>query len=169
MVAEVVIERAGLVLRPPRLADAAEWLAGEDDEIVRWFEFPRPSTLTDVERAIERWDQSWKHDGPVRCWAVCDPPTGAIAGGVELTRLNETDVNLSYWVFKPWRGRGIATRAAVLALEYAMSDMHASLAVMKVLEGNTFSLALAHTVGGQRVGTMASDAGGTFVVFHRAL
>jgi ribosomal-protein-serine acetyltransferase len=165
----VVIEKAGLVLRPPSPADAREWLAGEDDEMVRWFEFPRRSTLEDVERAIESWTESWRLGGPVRCWAVCDAKTAALVGGVELRRPNETDVNLSYWVSKPWRQSGIATRAVVLALEYARFEMHASRAVIKVLEGNVPSLALAERLGAQRVGTMPSDAGGTFVVFHRAL
>jgi RimJ/RimL family protein N-acetyltransferase len=165
---EPVIEKDGLVLRPPRLADANEWLAGEDDEIARWFEFPRRSTIDDTTRAIERWRESWRTDGPVRCWAVCDATTGAIMGGVELSRLDETAVNLSYWVFAPWRRRGVATRAVTLALDYAATAMRVSRVVMKVLEGNAASIALAKRLGAQLVGTTASDAGGTFLVFHRA-
>jgi hypothetical protein len=58
-----------------RGSDALEWLAGEDDELARWFEFPRRSTLEDVVRAIERWNESWRRDGPVRCWAICEATT----------------------------------------------------------------------------------------------
>lgn len=118
----MIIDGGRLRCRPPTTADAREWLAGEDDEIARWFEFPRRSTLEDGERAIERWSESWRLDGPVRCWAICDVATAAIVGGVELQRLDEHDVNLSYFVFAAWRGRGIATRAAELALDDAATE-----------------------------------------------
>ena len=45
----------GCVLRPLTGDDAVAWLAGEDDEQRRWFQFPRPSQLDDVHAAIERW------------------------------------------------------------------------------------------------------------------
>lgn len=162
-----VLEDDMLLLRPPTLADAREWLAGEDDEMARWFEFPRRSTLEDVERAIRRWSESWSMGGPVRCWAICDRGSGAIVGGVELQRLGEDDVNLSYWVAAAWRGRGIATRAAQLALEYAATI--GTRAVLKIVDGNAASVAVAKHLGAELVGTAASDAGGTFLVFHRAL
>lgn len=158
-----------LELRPLTLADAREWLAGEDDDVARWFEFPRRSTEPDVVRAIEQWSESWRLGGPVRYWAICDTATAAIAGGVEVRRLDQHDVNLSYVVFAPWRRRGIATRAAELALGYAATEMHAARAVIKVLEGNAASLAVARHLNAQLAGTMPSDAGGTFLVFHRAL
>lgn len=165
----MVIDSDTLRLRPPAIADAREWLAGEDDEVARWFEFPRRSTLDDVQRAIEGWNESWRIGGPVRCWAICDRVTGAITGGVELRQLDEHDINLSYWVFASWRRRGIATRGAELALEYAATSMQASRAVIKVLDGNIASLAVARQLNAQFVGTRPSDAGGTFLVFHRAL
>jgi len=156
-------------LRPPTIADANEWLAGEDDELVRWFEFPRRSTHEDVVRAIEAWADSWHAGGPVRCWAICDVATSAIAGGVELRQLELNDVNLSYFVFAQWRRRGIATRAAELALHYAATSMHASRAVIKVLEGNEASLGVVRHLDASFVGTTPSDASGTFRVFHRSL
>jgi RimJ/RimL family protein N-acetyltransferase len=158
-----------VTLRPPTLADAAEWLAGEDDEIARWFEWARRSTLDDVTRAMQSWTESWQTGGPVRCWAIIDVATNAIAGGVELHRLDANDVNLSYWVFAPWRRRGIATRACELALDYAANEMRASRAVIKVLEGNAASLAVVRRLAAQPAGTTPSDGGETFLVFHRAL
>jgi len=165
----MVIDSDTLRLRPPTVADAREWLAGEDDEMARWFEFPRRSTLEDVERAIERWSESWRLDGEVRCWAICDAATGAIVGGVDLQRIDQHDVSLAYWVAVAWRRQGIATRAAELALGYAATVMHASRAVIKVLVGNTPSIAVAKHLNARLVGTMRSDAGGTFLIFHRAL
>lgn len=165
----MVIDSGTLRLRPPTLADAREWLAGEDDEVVRWFEFPRRSTEEDVARAIERWSESWRDLGPVRCWAICDLATTAIVGGVEVHRLDERDVNLSYFVFAPWRRRGIAAQATRLALDYAARAMGASRAIIKVLEDNVASLALVRRLGAQLAGKVPSDAGGTFLVHHLEL
>lgn len=165
----MVIDSDPLQLRPPTAADAREWLTGEDDEVARWFEFPRRSTQEDVEQAIERWTESWRLEGPVRCWAVCDSASRALVGGVELRRLDPHDVNLSYWVSAAWRRRGIATRAANLALGYAATTMLASRAVLRILDGNVASLAVAKHLNARLVGVSSSDAGGTFLVFHRAL
>jgi len=112
---------------------------------------------------------SWRVGGPVRSWAICDVASAAIVGSVELQRLDEHDVNLSYSVFPPWRRRGIGTRAAELALEYAATTMAASRAIIKVLEGNVASIAVARHLGARLVDTSPSDAGGTFLVFHRQL
>jgi RimJ/RimL family protein N-acetyltransferase len=157
------------VLRPPTADDAAEWLAGEDDEIVRWFEFPRRSTQDDFLRAVQVWSEAWRTGGAVRCWAVVDTATSAIAGGVEVQRLDDRDVNLSYWVCPAWRRRGIATRAAELALVYAAANLGAARAIIKVLEDNAPSIAVARRLGAQLVGTTPSDTGATMLVFHRAI
>jgi RimJ/RimL family protein N-acetyltransferase len=135
--------------------------------VARWFEFPRRSTRDDVLRAIERWSDSWRLGGSVRNWAICDGAT--IVGGVELRQLEGGDVNLSYLVFAPWRRRGIATRAAELALGYAARVMRAPRAVIKVLDGNVASIAVARSLGAQLVSAVPSIAGGTFLVFHRDL
>jgi RimJ/RimL family protein N-acetyltransferase len=160
-------------LRPLTADDAAEWLAGEDEELIRGFESPRPSTREDVIRAIEGWTESWRTSGPVRHWAICDIAGSSILGGVELRRLDgpdvNPDVNLSYVVFPPARRRGIATRAARLALDHAAAEMGARAAVIKVLEGNLASLGVARRLGAVEVGRTPSDAGGTFVVFRLEL
>src|SRR5947208_14016172 len=101
-----VLEDDVVRLRPLSLDDVDDWLAGEDDEMIRWFEFPRPSTRDDVTRAIGRWQESWASNGPVRQWGVCDRLTRRILGGVELRDLGDWQVNLSYVVFPPFRRAG---------------------------------------------------------------
>ena len=44
-----------IALRRLSESDVDAWLAGEDDEQIRWFEFPRAATRADVERAIAAW------------------------------------------------------------------------------------------------------------------
>jgi RimJ/RimL family protein N-acetyltransferase len=153
-------------LRQLTLADVDEWLAGEDDEQIRGFEFPRPATRADVERAITAWQESWASAGPVRNWGVCLRATGAIAGGVELRVLDDASLNLSYVVFPACRGRGVATRAARLAFGYARRELDASNAVIKVLEGNVASLGVARELGAVEAGRETSEAGGSLIVFR---
>ena len=53
---------AGVRLRVLELSDAAAWLAGEDEEQLKWFQMPAAS-LQDVERAIEGWQDGWRDGG----------------------------------------------------------------------------------------------------------
>ncbi len=158
-----------ITLRRLTLADVDEWLAGEDAEQIRWFEFPGPATRLHVERAIVGWQESWASNGPVRQWGACRRVTGAIAGGVELRQLGGGAVNLSYVVFPAFRRRGVATRASQLALGHARAALAATTATVKVLEGNEASLAVARKLGAVQVGTEPSEAGGRFVVLRIAL
>jgi RimJ/RimL family protein N-acetyltransferase len=158
-----------ITLRRLSLDDVDEWLAGEDDQQVRWFEFPRSATRLDVKRAITGWQESWQNDGPVRQWGACVRSSGAIAGGVELRRLGDGEVNLSYVVFPPWRRLGIATRASRLALSYGSHVLGATAATIKILEGNAASLGVARKLGAIEVGSEPSDAGGRFTVLRLAL
>jgi RimJ/RimL family protein N-acetyltransferase len=155
-----VLEDDILRLRPLSLDDVDEWMAGEDDEQIRWFEFARPARRDDVAQAIERWQDSWQSGGPVRHRAVCDRSTGHIAGGVEVRDLGNGEVNLSYLVFPGFRRMGIATRASRLALRYAAGEMGATIALIKILEGNSASLGVARRLGAVECGRAPSDAGG---------
>jgi RimJ/RimL family protein N-acetyltransferase len=158
-----------ITLRRLSLDDVDEWLAGEDDEQIRWFEFPRPATRLDVERAITAWQESWRSDGPVRQWAACLRSTGAIAGGVELRMLGHAEVSLSYVVFPAWRRLGIGTRASRLALSYGRRALGATTAVIKVLEGNAASLGVARKLGAVEVASESSESGGRFIVLRLTL
>ena len=155
-----------ICLRRLTFDDVDEWLAGEDAEQIKRFQFPRAATLADVERAITRWSESWRNNEPVRQWGVCVRSSGALAGGVELRRLNEDEVNLSYVVFPAWRRLGIATRASRLALSCGSSLLGVSRVVIRILEGNTASLGVARTLGAVEVGSEPSEAGGRFIVFR---
>ena len=175
----MVIEGDGFVLRPLTLADADAWLAGEDDEIRRWFEFPRASTREDVVGAIESWTDSWRSGGQVRKWAITDSATGAVMGGVELRPVNSNMIvggvgvcplvghlNLSYEVFAQWRRRGFASRAARFAIGYAAKEMKASHVFLRVLPYNAASLGVARRLGAELIGTAPSPGGATYLVFR---
>ena len=149
--------------------DVSAWLAGEDEEQIRWFEFPGSATRADVERAVAAWQESWAREGPVRQWGVCVRPAHELAGGVEVRDLGDDRVNLSYVIFPPFRRRGLATRASRLALDYAAQALGASSAVIKILDGHEASLGVARNLGAEVVGHEPSDAGGQFIVFRLPL
>lgn len=136
----VVLEDEAIRLRPVTHQDVDPWLAGEDDEQIRWFEFPRPARRQDVVQAVQRWQDSWRREGPVRHWAIVERNTDRLAGGVEIRDLGSGEINLSYLVFPSFRHRGFATRASRLALGYAAREMGGTTAIIKVLEGNVASL-----------------------------
>jgi len=153
-------------LRPLSLDDVDEWMAGEDDEQIRWFEFPGPAPRENVVLAIQNWMESWRKNGPVRHWAACPTDTGRIIGGVELRDLGGGEANLSYVIFPAFRRRGLARRAAELALRYAANEMNLRTAIIKVLEGNEASLGVARSLGAVECGSAPSAGGGSFVVFR---
>jgi RimJ/RimL family protein N-acetyltransferase len=164
-----VLRADGIELRPLVVDDAAEHHAGEDAMAIAAFEFPRASVVDDVVAAIEAWQAAWTRRGPVRNFGIRDGASGALCGNVEVRLVAEGVVNLSYLVFPDFRRRGIATRAARLALAYAASDMGAETARIKVLDWNEVSQSVARAVGGREVGREPSDSGGTFVVFEASI
>jgi RimJ/RimL family protein N-acetyltransferase len=130
-----------VVLRRLVPEDAAEWAAGDDAERIDW--------------------PGLGADGPVRHWAICDQETGRLIGGVKLGA-----VDLSSVVFPAWRRRGMATRACRLALAYAASAMESHVAVVRVLQGDAASIALARRLGAVVTG-MEVTAAGTITIVLR--
>ena len=155
-----------VVLRPVTMDDVDDWLAGEDDEQIRWFEARGPAPRENVVAAVERWTAGWAEEGDVRHLAVTDAATGAIAGGVELRLLGPGLANLSYLVFPAFRRRGFAVRASRLLVAWGRDHLGLRAVEVKVLEGNVASLAVAERLGAVPTGTGPSDAGGTFLL-HR--
>jgi RimJ/RimL family protein N-acetyltransferase len=120
-------------------------LAGEDAEIIRWFEFPRPSRMGDAQKAIAAWRESWLNDGPVRQWGIwCE---GQLAGGVELRDRGDRRANLSYIVFPLFRGQGLAVDAVRQATTWALANLPVDAAVAVVDVENEASRAVAERCG----------------------
>jgi RimJ/RimL family protein N-acetyltransferase len=154
-----------LDLRPLAVDDATEWLAGEDDEQIRWFEAPRPAQLSDVEAFISNCRESWRTMCDHRHWAIRRVDAPEIVGGIDLRKLDSDEVNVSYVVFPRFRHQGIAFRASELVLNYAVVKMAAKVAVFKMLPENVHSRSVAIGLGAEFSGEEPSNAGATFQVF----
>lgn len=142
-----VLEDGVLRLRPLTLAEVVTWHAGEDDEIRKWFQFPRPSSRQDVTQAIKAWKRSWVEDGPVRHFGVWVIDGDTLVGGVEVRNRGEGAAYLSFMIFAGHRRRGHATRAVRLAVDYAREALPVQRMVIITDARNTASQGVAKGAG----------------------
>ncbi len=141
------LEDGVVCLRPLQPADAEAWLAGEDDEIRRWFQAPRASTRSDVDAAIAAWTRSWQSDGRVRHFGAWAQESNTLVGGVELRSRGEDSAYLSYQVFAPHRRKGYGTRAVRLAVIHAEQALTVERLVIITDAGNLGSRGVALAAG----------------------
>jgi len=154
-----------IILSPLVMNDAFEWLDGQDEEQIRWFEFPRPADLSDVQRFISETIESWNTSSGHWHWGIRKTESPPLIGGVDLRFLADGEFNLSYVIFPFFRNHGFAKRASVLALRYAHDTLMARTVIIKMLPDNEYSTKLAESLGAVYVGSEPSDAGSEFKVY----
>ena len=126
------------------LSDATAWLAGEDEEQLKWFQMPAAS-LQDVERAIEGWQAGWRDGGSIRHWGIW--VDDALGGGVELRVREDGRANVSYVVFPAFRRHGYATAAVRSAAAWGLEHLPIDAVVAIVDERNIASRRVAENAG----------------------
>jgi RimJ/RimL family protein N-acetyltransferase len=137
-----------LTLRPLRLEDAATHLAGEDAELVRWLN-GGPGTLTSVESYIRSTIEQWAAGGPKLAFGIRggDVLAGTIDVDFALPDLQPREANLAYGLYPAFRGRGLATRAVLLACRYLHERGDVDRAVIRTDPRNRASAAVARRAG----------------------
>ncbi|MBD8057995.1 GNAT family N-acetyltransferase [Cellulomonas sp. JH27-2] len=142
-----VLSDGVVTLRCLVLDDAAEMLAGEDDDQVRWLNEGHRSEPTRQRRWIVDNATEWSTGGPRRHLGIVDVASGALAGTVEahlaIPGLGAGTANISYAVFPRWRGRGYAVRAVRLLRRWLASATDIECAVLRVDPSNGPSLRVA--------------------------
>src|SRR5216684_8018801 len=134
-----------IFLRPLTAEDAADHLAGEDEEMAKWVSGGR-STPANVETAIQNWQENWRTGGPRRAFGVFDCVTNRLVGFIEvnLARIVEPgQVNVSYGVFRRWRRQGVAVRTINLIDQYLRTAKEARQIVLRIDPANVESLKFA--------------------------
>jgi RimJ/RimL family protein N-acetyltransferase len=138
-----------ITLSPLRLDDAEPHLRGEDELLVRWLN-GGPGTREGVEAYIRHCREQWESGGPLRAFGIRVGADEALAGTVDLrfagAGLAPGQVNVAYGLYPSWRGRGLATRAVLLASQYAASE-GGEAAVIQVEPGNPASASVAQRAG----------------------
>ena len=138
-----------IFLSPLTAEDAAEHLAGEDDEMARWVSGGQ-STLSTVQAFIRKNQESWRSGGHRRAFGIFDCASNRLIGFIEvnLARLVEPgQVNVSYGVFPQWRRQGLALRAINLMDKYLRTATEARQIVLRIAPENHASLKLAEKAG----------------------
>jgi RimJ/RimL family protein N-acetyltransferase len=129
--------------------DAADHLAGEDEEMAKWVSGGR-STPATVDAFIRNNQESWRSGGPRRAFGIFNCVSNRLIGFIEvnLARIVEPgQVNISYGVFPQWRRQGVALRAIKLMDEYLRTATEARQMVLRIVPANIASLMLAEKAG----------------------
>ncbi|HEY4943853.1 MAG TPA: GNAT family N-acetyltransferase [Rhizomicrobium sp.] len=145
-----------IVLDGHTMADAQAHWAGEDDEMLRRFEAPRRATLDEVRGAIGRWIDGRAQGGPMFTYAL-RTPKGELAGGCEVRWLATHALNVSYWLYPQFRGRGLAGRAMALLLDAVTAIPGAEQIEAHVDADNAASRHVAERAGFIARGTVVDD------------
>ncbi|NDU71568.1 GNAT family N-acetyltransferase [Actinomadura sp. DSM 109109] len=146
---EVKLSDGIVTLSPLRLDDVDAHLTGEDELLVRWLN-GGPGTREGVEAYFRHCQEQWETAGPLRAFGIRVGADEVLAGTVDLRfagqELGPGQVNVAYGLYPSWRGRGLATRAVILASQYAASEGGVE-AVIQVEPENPASAAVAQRAG----------------------
>lgn len=146
---EVKLSDGIITLSPLRLDDVEAHLAGEDELLVRWLN-GGPGTREGIEAYFRHCREQWDTAGPLRAFGIRTGADAVLAGTIDLRFAGEGlapgQVNVAYGLYPSWRGRGLATRAVLLATRYAASEGGAE-AVIQVEPENPASAAVARRAG----------------------
>lgn len=108
----------GVVTLRPWREDEADWYVAQaaDPDILRFTREEPDLTAEQVRTAIAQMHATRAHAGMV----ITDAATGELLGNAGLAAGDEPAVgHVSYWVAAPARGRGVATRAVRLLVDWA--------------------------------------------------
>ena len=120
-----------------------------------------PLSIDEAESAIDRFALSWLEFGstgsPARvAFAIADAESGELVGCCGVDDWTGEDVaQFGYWIAAPSRGRGYATRAAILLTRW-LFERGAARVCLTIVEGNLDSVAGARRAGFVYEGTMGA-------------
>lgn len=129
----------------------------QDPEIARWTRVPNPYTEADAKEFVLTAEQL-PELGKGLPLAVTDRTTGELLGSVGLVRTDWDDLRteIGYWVARPARGRGVATRAVVLLSRWALSELPFNRVDLMPFQGNDASVEVARRAGFKAEGVLRS-------------
>jgi RimJ/RimL family protein N-acetyltransferase len=149
-----VIETERLVLRKPRLEDAADFaVAYADPEVMRFMGDGSTATLAEVEKGIEQWLERWESWGLSLCslerrddgrvigragFLLWDPETWQVPG-------DETEIG--WLVAREHWGKGYATEAALALRDWAFEDQGLTRLISLINHENVRSIRVAEKLG----------------------
>ncbi|HEY8198814.1 MAG TPA: GNAT family N-acetyltransferase [Candidatus Limnocylindrales bacterium] len=118
----------GVVLLRAWRTDDAPWVfaACQDPLVVRFMPIPQPYTLADAVWFVERRALDWQSDDErERSFAIVDAETGTGLGAIARHGPFGHRFAFGYWLAPEARGRGVATRALRLIVDWTLSTTDA--------------------------------------------
>jgi len=135
-----------VLLRPLTRSDGHDHLASEDQELVRWLN-GGAGTVDTVARHIAAAQEMWMAGGPTLSFAIRSAQDDRLAGTIDIQlqpdHAPQGFANLAYGLYAPYRGRGWASRAVELAVEFLNRRGGTSDVLIRVDPANTASIAVA--------------------------
>lgn len=163
-----------VTIRKPTEADAEPSIVATDEEQVRWLFQPEHRMLWAAKTPMEKLEHQRAHyrrvgaafgAGPL--WFFTIEAAGAYSGHVEANLANPDvphgEANVSYTCTPALRGRGHATAAVRLVVDFLRDHTGAREAHIVVSAGNEASLRVARAVGAVETERYVDDAGSTMV------
>ena len=149
-----------VALRPWREDDAAELVAAldGDDEVARWLDaIPQPYTDADAQAWLAQAVHAWR-EGAGAPFAVVEAATGRLLGGMGVRWIDRASGvgEVGYWTRAASRGRGVTTRALVLATRWAFDPAGCQRLVLRADTRNVPSQRVAERAGFVREGVERS-------------
>jgi pimeloyl-ACP methyl ester carboxylesterase/RimJ/RimL family protein N-acetyltransferase len=137
--------------------DAAQMVAGEDEEIGRRFDGGRPTSLARADAFIRQYIARRAAGGPEVTYAL-RAPDGILMGGAEIRRPEAERVEVGYWVFPAFRGQRYARRALILLCQAAIDHIDGLAEISAQIEpDNPASLRTARAAGFSQAETVVEN------------
>ena len=159
-----------VTLRPWSRADAGFMAGAFADPVIRRFNgvldrLGRPApplSITAAEAVIDEFASSWRAFATTGtpagvAFAITDARSGHLVGCCGVDDWSKTDVaQFGYWLAASARGRGYATRAAILLTRW-LFELGAARVFLTIVAENDASVAVARRAGFVHEGTMRSQ------------
>ncbi len=150
------LEDGDLRLRPWTAADVEPTRLLHDDEIARWFDLETEPPARDRQAAwVAQTHAEWADSRAKVTFLV--EWRGEPAGSVDVRRRSDGVGVLSWVTYAPYRGRGIASRAVSLLVEWAFDELRLRRVEAEVNPLNRASLRTAHSAGLRREGLLRGN------------
>ena len=150
----LVLHSHSLTLRPFVWEDITQVLAlvQEKEVAATTLNIPYPCTEDEINDWFEL--QQWElEEGKGLCWAVCVTETKELVGAIKLATHPEYEsAELGYWIGKPYWGKGYASEATHLVVDYAFNTLELNRLEAHAMVENTGSAWILRKLGMQEEG-----------------
>jgi RimJ/RimL family protein N-acetyltransferase len=128
-----------------------------DAEMIRWMDaIPQPYLDKEARAWVEQASSFWLA-GTSAPFAVTDPETGRVLGGVGFAWVGEERVGeVGYWLRADARGRGLTARAVRLVSRWAFDELGCERLQLRADADNVGSQRVAEKAGFTREGVLRS-------------